>query len=861
MLTNRCSAITRAGCVLLCVLAADTLLPLAVRADQTIYTDSLQNSWQDWGWAPHSYTNTSPVHSGTYSVSVTVAAWQALYIAHSGYNPSPNTHLRFWIHGGTSGGQQLSVVGHAGGGTQSTVNLPPLATNLWQEFTISLADLGLAGRSDVDGVWFSDRIGASQPTFYLDDISLVIPPGITLTNPVTGANYTNPATINLAALVTPGTHTITQVQFYNGFTLLGSNTASPYTFTWSNVGVGTYGVFARALYDAGDTVDSPTANIVVATNSPATIVVDAQLNRHSISPLVYGVAFATSNQVSDLNTPLNRSGGNAETRYNWQLNAHNRAADWYFESLPDSPTNAGAAADDFVANSKNGGAKAMITIPMIGWSTKLGSGGTRLPSFSVAKYGAQAKTDPGWSDAGNGVSSVGGTNITNDPNDANFPTNSTFQAGYVQHLTNRWGLSTNGGVRYYLMDNEHSIWQSTHRDIHPVGPTMQEIRDKFFDYAGMVKAIDPNTLILAPEEWGWNGYLYSGYDQQWSGAHGDYNPAHYPDRAANGGWDYGPWLLNQFYQRATNTNQRLLDYFTFHCYPQENNVGGNDVSYATVLLRNESTRVLWDTNYVDASWINSVIMLIPRMRNWVTTYYPGTKIGVTEYNWGAEGNINGATAQADILGIFGRENLDLATRWTTPDPSTPTYKAMKMYRNYDGAKSTFGNLNANVVVANPDLVSAFASLRSTDGALMVMAINKQLYANAVLTATFTNFLASGAVQVWRLNMGNSIARLADLSLSANTLNTALPPQSITLFVLAAGAPPPPPQLVAGVYSNTNTFDLWLNGTAGQRYILLSSSNLLSWLPVQTNTLSSSSWHVILPATKGPPSFYRGQWAP
>jgi hypothetical protein len=74
--------------------------------------------------------------------------------------------------------------------------------------------------------------------------------------------------------------------------------------------------------------------------------------------------------------------------------------------------------------------------------------------------------------------------------------------------------------------------------VHPMGPTMQEIRDKIFDYASMVKSNDPNALVCGPEEWGWPGYLYSGYDQQWSGAHGDFNPAHYPDRAANGGWDY-----------------------------------------------------------------------------------------------------------------------------------------------------------------------------------------------------------------------------------------------------------------------------------------------------------------------------------
>ena len=143
----------------------------------------------------------------------------------------------------------------------------------------------------------------------------------------------------------------------------------------------------------------------------------------------------------------------------------------------------------------------------------------------------------------------------------------------------------------------------------------------------------------------------------------------YTDRAANGGWDYMPWLLNQIHQHDLSTGYRLLDYFTLHCYPQEGNVSGTDVSPSTELLRNQSTRVFWDSNYVDPSWINKVIMLIPRMKSWVATNYPGTKIGITEYNWGAETNINGATAQADILGIFGREGLDLATRWTTPDPS------------------------------------------------------------------------------------------------------------------------------------------------------------------------------------------------
>ncbi len=679
-------------------------LQFSATADQIIYDNSLQNNWADWSWTANrnfNYTGTY-VHSSSTSIGVTITnAWGALSLEHSGMDSSLYSDLTFWINGGANGGQQLKIYAELTSGAQPAINLPTLTANNWQQITFSLADLGVANQTDFTRFSIQDRIGAAEPTFYVDDISLV------------------------SAAVTSGT------------------------------------------------------------NLPVAISVDAQANRHPISPLIYGTAFATSNQLSDLNFTVNRSGGNAETRYNWELNAHNHAADWYFESLDDGNSTPGASADDFVANSKNGGAEAMITIPMIGWMSKLGPNRTRLSSYSIAKYGPQTGSDSQWfPDAGNGVSVTNNTPITwNDPNDANFLTNSSFQAGYVKHLTNHWGVSTNGGVRFYIMDNEESIWFSTHRDVHPVGPTMQEIRDDFFDYASMVQTIDPNALIVAPEEWGWGGYLYSGYDQQWSGQHNDYNPADYPDRNANGGWDYMPWLLNQIHQHDLNTGYRSLDYFTAHCYPQESGVSGNDVSPSTELLRNQSTRVFWDTNYVDPSWINNIVKLIPRLKVWVATYYPETKIGVTEYNWGAENYINGATAQADILGIFGRDGLDLATRWTTPNASTPTYKAMKMYRNYDGNKSTFGDMSIATTVPNPDDLSAFGAVRSSDGALTLMVINKDLNNASPINANLANFNAFGTAQRWQLTSVNAITHLTDISLTNGMLSDMLPAQSITLFVL------------------------------------------------------------------------------
>src|SRR5262245_43071774 len=110
-----------------------------------------------------------------------------------------------------------------------------------------------------------------------------------------------------------------------------------------------------------------------AQNSSITISVDANANRHSINPRVYGVALTDTATLSDLNGPLNRNGGNNTSRYNWQLNADNRGNDWYFESIGDSSATAGERGDTFISNSKAAGAQAMLTIPMIGWVARLGA--------------------------------------------------------------------------------------------------------------------------------------------------------------------------------------------------------------------------------------------------------------------------------------------------------------------------------------------------------------------------------------------------------------------------------------------------------------------------------------------------------
>src|SRR5258706_8887853 len=118
---------------------------------------------------------------------------------------------------------------------------------------------------------------------------------------------------------------------------------------------------------------------LVHSQTAVEIWVDAAANRHPIDARIYGVAFADAASIVDLRVTINRSGGNATTRYNWQANASNRGADWYFESIGDGSAIAGDSADTFVSEAKANGAEALITIPTLGWVSKLGANRSKLP--------------------------------------------------------------------------------------------------------------------------------------------------------------------------------------------------------------------------------------------------------------------------------------------------------------------------------------------------------------------------------------------------------------------------------------------------------------------------------------------------
>ncbi|HEY2773108.1 MAG TPA: glycoside hydrolase family 44 protein [Candidatus Binatia bacterium] len=678
---------------------------VAAAADVIVYDDALQNGFDDswsWGSQTHNVSSASPVHSGSDATLTTfTGGWSGLQVGNAaGVDVSADDTLRFFIHGGASGGQNILV---RVGNNDAYVEVPvtPVA-NTWTQVDVPITDLG-SPRSVTFVYWFNNTAGA-QPSFSVDDVRFV-------------------------------------------------NTGVP---------------------------PPPPGS------GPA-LTVNAASGQRAIDPDIYGMNFADEALASELALPVRRWGGNSTTRYNWQLDTSNHAFDWYFENIPNDNAHPellpdGSETDNFVEQDRRTSTHTLLTMPLIGWTPK-----TRAYAcgFSVAKYGAQQSVDPYRNDCGNGVAS-GGADVTgNDPTDTSLAITPSFVSDWIAHLTSKYGSASGGGVAFYDLDNEPMLWNSTHRDAHPSPTSYDEMRDRTWQYAAAIKQADAGAKTLGPAEWGWTGYFWSALDEA---AGGDWwnHPA---DRNAHGGTEFVAWYLQQMKAYDDAHATRILDYLDLHFYPQESGVslspaGGS----STQALRLRSTRSLWDPTYTDESWIGDTIRMIPRMKDWVNANYPGTKIAISEYNWGALNHVNGAVAEADVLGIFGREGLDLATLWDPPTSTQPGAYAFRMYRNYDGAGSQFGDTHVDAASADQSKLSIYASLRTGDGALTIMVVNKD---TASLDTSIVLSGYSGATTAkWYLYSGANLTKIVpqgDLPIASNAIAATFPAASISLLVLG-GAP-------------------------------------------------------------------------
>jgi hypothetical protein len=515
------------------------------------------------------------------------------------------------------------------------------------------------------------------------------------------------------------------------------------------------------------------------------LTVDAGAARHAISPYIYGWNFVPADIASQIDVPVDRRGGNAADTLNWQTGVENHSLDYFFENIPTCWTSCPAGWDparsytDQIDGDRTAKAKSLIDLPMLGYVPKddgAANFSQPLPcSFTDAN---QDSYDVPWDpNCGNGQR-----------NNAFFTTQPrlttavaqgpAFQGAWVGDLVNRYGSAANGGVAFYELGNEPALWDSTHHDWHPDPTNAQELLDKMTALAQQVKAHDPTAQVIGPAEWGWPHYFCSALD----GGCGPTGPNPVPQNsdwhAVQGDKPLLPWILSQFkaYEDAAGT--RLLDYLDIHYYRQD---GGADGINAT--------RSLWDPSYTDPSWIADTIRLIPRMHEWVNQNYPGTKLSLSEYDLAVD---SGATndhinldnlIEADVLGIFGREGLDLATLWPETSDLGHYTGAFKLFRNYDGSKSKFGDTSVSSQSGDQSKLAVYGAERSSDGALTLVVINKTA-SDLTSAVSLAGFSPAPTAQVFRwTTVAGGVQRVADQSLLSSGFTATFPAQSMSMVVI------------------------------------------------------------------------------
>jgi hypothetical protein len=604
---------------------------------------------------------------------------------------------------------------------------------------------------------------------------------------------TPPGNVSLTATVArtsgTGTPTGTVTFSYSGGTLatvaLNSAGVAAFTAPTTGVAVGQYAINASYSGDASDKASSATAlTLTVAGLTSVSVTVNPLANRHTISPLIYGTNFPPSTSyILNTNSTLTRWAGDASSGYNWQTGNTNLASDYFFANYPFNSTEPlYKSSQAYVSGVASTGAAPVMSINMLPWVAKDASS----YSFSVAKYGAQCKTEPYNSDEGNGQETNCSTDITtNDPNDAYFPlldspgtndpANSLYRSQWVAALVPQFG----NGPHYYGIDNEPEIWNDVHWDVHPNPTTYAEMRNLFVTEIPNIKQWDPQAKVLAPGSSGW--YFY--WNDTSFGA----------DKTAHANLDYNPWLLNEIYWNDLTNGTRTMDWYDLHAYPDGNETGYTHAQVQALALR--VLRDFWDPSYqgeggdVDQQYVTNLqpnrtyAFRIPRMKALINSIYPGTPTSFSEWNAALAGETDFSTALVDVdaWGIFGRENLYAASRWTASATTSPAYYSLLMYRNYDGHDSTFGTTSIQATnTASPNLFSSYAALNAAGTQMTVMLVNKDPNDTAQVTLSAGSFTPSSIAE-YTLSQSHPSGIVASGPLPVTNTFT-LPPYTAMLIV-------------------------------------------------------------------------------
>lgn len=511
-----------------------------------------------------------------------------------------------------------------------------------------------------------------------------------------------------------------------------------------------------------------------------TYTINTETGRAAISPYIYGFNF---DHATCDNLTVRRMGGNRTTGYNWENNFSNAGSDWYHSSdrymssyLPSAQQLIpGKVYYDFHQEDLNADRASILTLQMAGY-------------VSADDYGTvdESETAPSarWKEV---VYAKPGA-FCSPPGSPDTTDGYVYMDEFVNYLVSTFGnASTSTGVQFYALDNEPALWSSTHVRIHPTQPTCAEITDRSIDLSSAVKDVDPYAQITGPVLYGFSAF------NSFQGA---------PDwdtLKTAGGYDWFiDYYLDEMEAASTTAGRRLLDVLDLHWYSEardDNDVritdfAATDTNYTT---RMQAPRSLWDPDYIENSWIgqwfSSFLPLIPAVQDSIDVYYPGTKLAFTEYSHGGASHISGGIAQADVLGIFGKYGVYMGTYWG--ENGSYYNAAFRLYRDYDGADSTYGDTKISASLSDKVNSSVYASMfAGTNNQLHLIVLNKNLTETITGTFNLSSPCPYISGRVWAFNSSSStITETTSISsITGNSFSYSIPALTACHIVLESDRP-------------------------------------------------------------------------
>jgi hypothetical protein len=529
------------------------------------------------------------------------------------------------------------------------------------------------------------------------------------------------------------------------------------------------------------------------------VIIDTSRGRVNISPYIYGIN--DNSGGPDIAVKAVKQHGAFIDTYNWELDAANTGANngnanIFMSAEGGADTDYSVTAlypSAFMDNAASLGIPGrFLSIPMSGYAAADTDGtvysydsGRFVPLLDRKNQGSEYLLTPEKSDG------------------------FVYNDEYIAYMINRFGDKAAditapdgthiGGVTGYFLGSEPEALSGEFPALELRKLTAQALAADISEGARMVRQIDPKADIFAPGIRGLESFINLSNSTDWEPHSDQYS------------W-FIDFFLDRMREASRLSGERLLDVLDLQYFTEaETDTGASVIgseSASANAARIDAPRLFWDSSYTESSrtavTYKAYTPLLPTLQASIRMFYPGTKLGFSEYGFGGGGNSSGGIAVADTLGIFSENGVYFAGLSKSQDAYDFESAGLEIYTDYDGAGSAYGPVA--VTAENSGNSAVYASTGAVnDSTLTVCYINKT---DAPETAHFLLFANSDYDTVRIFGFDSESPEITDrydedAVVSSNIFEYEVPPLSVYMFEFT-GIPHPGAVTTAPISEEQNT---------------------------------------------------------